>query len=169
MAGATFAFLVEFFLHGVLLSKMLQIRKSLLRVSPIIIHHFLQVWMHRKGFGILRQPRRPKSQYPPICLLTISSSTPICMHSSVYSARPLSKWWDDSLLRRGDITPRPPMKRPEDQHTEEDAGSCWTDHLFQHLVLLERGSLIGLVDYPDDEEEEEEEDTSPRKRPRLGS
>ncbi|XP_018432153.1 PREDICTED: serine/threonine-protein phosphatase 4 regulatory subunit 3B isoform X6 [Nanorana parkeri] len=36
-------------------------------------------------------------------------------------------------------------------------------------VASAKGSLIGLVDYPDDEEEEEEEDTSPRKRPRLGS
>ncbi|KAB0387952.1 hypothetical protein FD755_002908 [Muntiacus reevesi] len=32
-----------------------------------------------------------------------------------------------------------------------------------------KGSLVGLVDYPDDEEEEEEEETFPRKRPRLGS
>ncbi|EHB07256.1 Serine/threonine-protein phosphatase 4 regulatory subunit 3B [Heterocephalus glaber] len=31
-----------------------------------------------------------------------------------------------------------------------------------------KGSLVGLVDYPDDEEEDEEE-TSPRKRPPLGS
>ncbi|KAF7252828.1 Serine/threonine-protein phosphatase 4 regulatory subunit 3B [Varanus komodoensis] len=31
------------------------------------------------------------------------------------------------------------------------------------------GSLVGLVDYPDDEEEDEEEEASPRKRPRLGS
>ncbi|KAM4693776.1 serine/threonine-protein phosphatase 4 regulatory subunit 3B isoform 1-T1 [Discoglossus pictus] len=36
-------------------------------------------------------------------------------------------------------------------------------------VTSTKGSLIGLVDYPDDEDEEEEEDTSPRKRPRLGS
>ncbi|KAM8946875.1 serine/threonine-protein phosphatase 4 regulatory subunit 3B isoform 1-T1 [Pelodytes ibericus] len=36
-------------------------------------------------------------------------------------------------------------------------------------VTSAKGSLIGLVDYPDDEDEEEEEDTSPRKRPRLGS
>uniref|UniRef100_A0A5S6KUL5 Serine/threonine-protein phosphatase 4 regulatory subunit 3 n=1 Tax=Xenopus tropicalis TaxID=8364 RepID=A0A5S6KUL5_XENTR len=36
-------------------------------------------------------------------------------------------------------------------------------------VASAKGSLIGLVDYPDDEDEEEEEDTSPRKRPRLGS
>ncbi|KAB0365309.1 hypothetical protein FD754_009465 [Muntiacus muntjak] len=34
-------------------------------------------------------------------------------------------------------------------------------------VTATKGSLVGLVDYPDDEEEEEE--TSPRKRPRLGS
>ncbi|XP_078505438.1 serine/threonine-protein phosphatase 4 regulatory subunit 3B isoform X1 [Lissotriton helveticus] len=31
-----------------------------------------------------------------------------------------------------------------------------------------KGSLVGLVDYPDDDDDEEE-DTSPRKRPRLGS
>ncbi|KAG8544105.1 hypothetical protein GDO81_023077 [Engystomops pustulosus] len=37
------------------------------------------------------------------------------------------------------------------------------------VTSTKQGSLIGLVDYPDDEEEEEEEDTSPRKRPRLGS
>ncbi|KAM9315386.1 serine/threonine-protein phosphatase 4 regulatory subunit 3B [Gastrophryne carolinensis] len=37
------------------------------------------------------------------------------------------------------------------------------------VASAKQGSLIGLVDYPDDEEEEEEEDTSPRKRPRLGS
>ncbi|OCT79730.1 hypothetical protein XELAEV_18026540mg [Xenopus laevis] len=36
-------------------------------------------------------------------------------------------------------------------------------------VASTKGSLIGLVDYPDDEDEEEEEDASPRKRPRLGS
>ncbi|XP_036353937.2 serine/threonine-protein phosphatase 4 regulatory subunit 3B isoform X2 [Ochotona princeps] len=39
-------------------------------------------------------------------------------------------------------------------------------------VTATKGSLVGLVDYPDDEEEEEEEEeeeTSPRKRPRLGS
>ncbi|KAM4771374.1 serine/threonine-protein phosphatase 4 regulatory subunit 3B isoform 6-T6 [Rhinophrynus dorsalis] len=37
------------------------------------------------------------------------------------------------------------------------------------VTSTKQGSLIGLVDYPDDEDEEEEEDTSPRKRPRLGS
>nr|DBA27032.1 TPA: hypothetical protein GDO54_011214 [Pyxicephalus adspersus] len=39
------------------------------------------------------------------------------------------------------------------------------------VASAKQGSLIGLVDYPDDEEEEEEEeeDASPRKRPRLGS
>ncbi|XP_044628413.1 serine/threonine-protein phosphatase 4 regulatory subunit 3B isoform X2 [Equus asinus] len=39
-------------------------------------------------------------------------------------------------------------------------------------VTATKGSLVGLVDYPDDEEEEEEEEeeaASPRKRPRLGS
>lgn len=32
-----------------------------------------------------------------------------------------------------------------------------------------QGSLVGLVDYPDDEDDDEEEETSPRKRSRLGS
>nr|XP_033793806.1 serine/threonine-protein phosphatase 4 regulatory subunit 3B isoform X4 [Geotrypetes seraphini] len=36
------------------------------------------------------------------------------------------------------------------------------------VTTTKQGSLVGLVDYPDDEEEEEEE-TSLRKRPRLGS
>ncbi|XP_029449606.1 serine/threonine-protein phosphatase 4 regulatory subunit 3B isoform X3 [Rhinatrema bivittatum] len=36
------------------------------------------------------------------------------------------------------------------------------------VPAAKQGSLVGLVDYPDDEEEDEE-DTSPRKRPRLGS
>ncbi|KAF5918018.1 hypothetical protein HPG69_019824 [Diceros bicornis minor] len=36
-------------------------------------------------------------------------------------------------------------------------------------VTATKGSLVGLVDYPDDEDDDEEEDTSPRKRPRLGS
>jgi len=36
-------------------------------------------------------------------------------------------------------------------------------------VAATKGSLVGLVDYPDDEEEDEEEETAPRKRPRLGS
>ncbi|GAB1295875.1 Serine/threonine-protein phosphatase 4 regulatory subunit 3B [Apodemus speciosus] len=36
-------------------------------------------------------------------------------------------------------------------------------------VSATKGSLVGLVDYPDDEEEDEEEEPSPRKRPRLGS
>ncbi|XP_044285607.1 serine/threonine-protein phosphatase 4 regulatory subunit 3B isoform X2 [Varanus komodoensis] len=36
-------------------------------------------------------------------------------------------------------------------------------------VTATKGSLVGLVDYPDDEEEDEEEEASPRKRPRLGS
>ncbi|CAO2599050.1 Serine/threonine-protein phosphatase 4 regulatory subunit 3B [Lemmus lemmus] len=36
-------------------------------------------------------------------------------------------------------------------------------------VTATKGSLVGLVDYPDDEEEDEEEESSPRKRSRLGS
>uniref|UniRef100_A0A8C2V6J5 Serine/threonine-protein phosphatase 4 regulatory subunit 3-like central domain-containing protein n=1 Tax=Chinchilla lanigera TaxID=34839 RepID=A0A8C2V6J5_CHILA len=36
------------------------------------------------------------------------------------------------------------------------------------LVTATKGSLLGLVDYPDDKEDEKEE-TSPRKRPHLGS
>lgn len=35
--------------------------------------------------------------------------------------------------------------------------------------LAWQGSLVGLVDYPDDEDDDEEEETSPRKRSRLGS
>ncbi|KFO74440.1 Serine/threonine-protein phosphatase 4 regulatory subunit 3B, partial [Cuculus canorus] len=36
-------------------------------------------------------------------------------------------------------------------------------------VTATKGSLVGLVDYPDDEDDDEEEEASPRKRPRLGS
>lgn len=35
------------------------------------------------------------------------------------------------------------------------------------FVFIQLGSLVGLVDYPDDEEEEEEEETSPRKKTSL--
>ncbi|CAJ0956527.1 unnamed protein product [Ranitomeya imitator] len=48
-------------------------------------------------------------------------------------------------------------------------GSSSKNSSLATTVTSTKGSLIGLVDYPDDEEEEEEEDTSPRKRPRLGS
>lgn len=47
-------------------------------------------------------------------------------------------------------------------------------YLFQRGIfffpfLNRQGSLVGLVDYPDDEDDDEEEEASPRKRPRLGS
>ncbi|MEE6514120.1 hypothetical protein FKM82_022109 [Ascaphus truei] len=50
-----------------------------------------------------------------------------------------------------------------------NGSSSKNTNLTTTVTSTKQGSLIGLVDYPDDEDEDEEEDTSPRKRPRLGS
>ncbi|KAI1240346.1 Serine/threonine-protein phosphatase 4 regulatory subunit 3B, partial [Lamprotornis superbus] len=46
-------------------------------------------------------------------------------------------------------------------------GSSSKNTALSPAVPAPKGSLVGLVDYPDDEDDDEEEETSPRKRPRL--
>ncbi|NXF34171.1 P4R3B phosphatase, partial [Nyctibius bracteatus] len=48
-------------------------------------------------------------------------------------------------------------------------GSSSKNATLTAAVAATKGSLVGLVDYPDDEDDDEEEEASPRKRPRLGS
>lgn len=47
------------------------------------------------------------------------------MCSSAYSTRLVSEWWNDGLLHmcRNDVILHRSMKRPKDQHSEEDAGA----------------------------------------------
>ncbi|EHB05048.1 Serine/threonine-protein phosphatase 4 regulatory subunit 3B [Heterocephalus glaber] len=52
--------------------------------------------------------------------------------------------------------------------TSSNGSSSKTTNLATSVTAT-KGSLVGLVDYPDDEEEDEKEETSPRKRPHLSS